>query len=225
MSEPRRTRIPACWRMLLQRFDVLQVERVARVVLRDEQHAARVGTDPLDGGLDRLHAQRQERGVQVVEPAGEEVRVDRRELEAGVAQIHRRVERHRMLLPLRAHPALDVGHPVEEALLEFEQRAGKRGGEMGNHGRAPMGESSDCSRTRRAAQDEKNGAPAGAPKSHYGENRLDPIRGLAVRADVEAFALFFLGHAQSDGEVDDLVGDEARPRPTRRSSSARRCPG
>jgi hypothetical protein len=41
-----------------------------------------------------------------------------------------------MLLPLRAHPALDIGHPVEEALLEILQRSGKRGGEMGNHGGA-----------------------------------------------------------------------------------------
>ena len=122
-----------------ERVDVLQVERVARVVLGHEQHAARVGAYALDRRLDRLHAQRQERRVQVVEAAREEVRVDRGELEAGVAQIHRRVERHRVLLPLRAQPALDVRHPVEKALLELEQRSGERGGEMGNHGGRVVG--------------------------------------------------------------------------------------
>ena len=119
-----RTFMPACRRMRCERRDVLQVERVARVVLGHEQHAARVGTDALDRGLDRLHAQRQERRIEVVEAAGKEVGVDGRELEAGVAQVDRRVERHRVLLPLGAQPALDVRHPVEEALLELEQRAG-----------------------------------------------------------------------------------------------------
>ncbi len=135
---------------VLQRLDVLQVERVARVVLGHEQHAARIGTHALDRRLDRLHAERQERGIQVVEAAGKEVRVDRRELEPGVAQIDGRVERHRMLLPLRAHPALDVGHPVEEALLELLQRTGKGGGEMGNHGARRRG-GVDCSGTAAAA--------------------------------------------------------------------------
>ena len=87
---------------VLQRLDVLQVERVARVILGHEQHAARIGTHALDRRLDRLHAQRQERRIQVVEAAGKEIRVDRRELEAGVAQVDRRIERHRMLLPVRA---------------------------------------------------------------------------------------------------------------------------
>ena len=119
---------------VLQRLDVLQIERVARVVLGDEQHAARIGTHALDRRLDRLHAQRKERRIQVVEAAGKEIRVDRRELESGVAQVDGRIERHRVLLPLRAYPALDVGHPVEDALLQLLQRAGKGGGEMGNHG-------------------------------------------------------------------------------------------
>ena len=127
---------------VLQRLDVLQVERVARVILGHEQHAARIGTDALDRRLDRLHAQRQERRIEVVEAAGKEIRVDRRELEAGVAQVDGRIERHRVLLPLRAYPALDIGHPVEDALLEVQQRSGKRSGEMGNHGGSENGRGS-----------------------------------------------------------------------------------
>ena len=34
------------------------------------------------------------------------------------------------------------------------------------------------------------------------------VRGFAVRADVQAFALFLFGDAQADHQVDDLVGDE-----------------
>ena len=34
------------------------------------------------------------------------------------------------------------------------------------------------------------------------------VRGLAVRGDVQAFALLFFGDAQADRQVDDLVGDE-----------------
>jgi len=71
-----------------QRGDVPEVKGVSRVVLRDEEHAAGVGADALDGGLDRLHAQRQERRIQIVEPARKEIGVDGRELEPRVAQVH-----------------------------------------------------------------------------------------------------------------------------------------
>ena len=50
--------------------DVLQVELVAGVVLGDEQEPARVRTDPLDRRHRRLHRERQELRVQVVEPPG-----------------------------------------------------------------------------------------------------------------------------------------------------------
>ena len=118
---------------IAQRLDVLQVERIARVILGHQQHAARIGTHALDGRLDRLHAQRQESGIQIVEPAGKKIGVDRRELEAGIAQVDRRIERHRMLLPVRAEPALDVRHPVEKALLQILQRSCQCGREMGDH--------------------------------------------------------------------------------------------
>ena len=34
------------------------------------------------------------------------------------------------------------------------------------------------------------------------------VGGLAVRSDVQAFALFVLGHTQADHHVDDLEDDE-----------------
>ena len=58
-------------------------------------------------------------------------------------------------------------------------------------------------------------------------------RPLAVRRDVEAFALFLLADAQADHELHDAEGDEgddarSRPRPGPRpspgSAAARRCP-
>ena len=73
-------------------------------------------------------------GFRLLKPPGKQVGVDRRELEARVAQVHRRVERDLVLLPLRAQPALDLGHALEDAALEILQRAGERGGEVGNHG-------------------------------------------------------------------------------------------
>jgi hypothetical protein len=69
--------------------DVLQVELVARVAFRDQEKIARIRTDLLDRHHRRVHAKRQEGRVQVVEAAGEEVGVDRRQLEAGVAQVAR----------------------------------------------------------------------------------------------------------------------------------------
>src|SRR5206468_7635969 len=80
-------------------------------------------------------AQRLRRGIEIVEAAGEKVRIDRCQLVARIAQVHRRIERHRMILPLRAQPALDLGHPIEEPSLEIAQRTGERGLQMRNHGR------------------------------------------------------------------------------------------
>jgi len=108
------------------------------VVFGNEQHAPRIRAHAFDGRLHGLHAKRHERGVQVIEAAGEEVRVDRRELEAGVANVDRGVERNGMLLPVRPEPALDVGHAVEDAPLEVLQRAGQRGREAGDHYGEPV---------------------------------------------------------------------------------------
>jgi len=103
------------------------------VVLRDQQHAARLRAHLFDGALHRLHAQRHEIRVQVVEAAGEQVGVHRRQLETAVAQVDRRIERRRVLLPLRAEPVLDGRLRGDDALLQLQQRAFERGGEMGDH--------------------------------------------------------------------------------------------
>jgi len=67
--------------------DVLQIELVARVIFRDEQQVACIRTDFLDGDHGRLHAERQEGRIEIVEAAREEVGIDRRQLEAGIAQV------------------------------------------------------------------------------------------------------------------------------------------
>jgi hypothetical protein len=114
--------------------DVLQVELVARVVLGNQQQACAHPGRFFDGAHRRLHAERQEGRVEVVEAAGKEVGIDRRQLEAGVAQVDRRIEGRRVLLPLAAQPVFDLRAAVEEAALEFEQGAGQGGGQVGNHG-------------------------------------------------------------------------------------------
>jgi hypothetical protein len=139
--------------------DVLQVELVAGVVLGDQQQLAGVRADALDRRLRRLHAQRHEGVVEVVEAAREQVEVDRRELEAGVAQVGRAVEGWHVVLPLVTKPALDLGGVVEELALELQQGAGKRGGEVRNHECL----SREGGATRRAA------AKALAGMLHHGE--------------------------------------------------------
>jgi hypothetical protein len=100
--------------------DVLQIEQVACVVLRDQQQATGFRAKFLDCRHRRLHAQGQEGRVQVVEASGKEVGVHRRQLEAGIAQVGRGVEGRCVLVPLRAQPALDLRRGVEEAALKFE---------------------------------------------------------------------------------------------------------
>ena len=115
---PMRTFNPGVTQDQRQLCHVLQIELVARVVLRDEQHAARLRADLLDGALRGLHAQRQEIRIEVVEAAGEQIGIHRRQLETAVAQVDRGVERDGVFQPLRAEPALDVVLFAEEALLQ-----------------------------------------------------------------------------------------------------------
>ena len=121
---PMRTLIPACLQDGDELRHVLQVELVARVVLRNQQHAARFRADFFDRALRRLHAQRQEIRVEVVEAAGKQVGVHRRQLEAAVAQIHRGIERRRVFQPLRAEPVLD-GRAARRACAVPDRAAGR----------------------------------------------------------------------------------------------------
>jgi hypothetical protein len=90
-----------------------------------EQEALGVGAKLGDGGHGRVHAQRHEVRVEVVEPAGKQVGVDRGKLEAAVAKVHGAVERRLVLEPLRPEPALDLGPLVEHHALELLQRSGE----------------------------------------------------------------------------------------------------
>jgi hypothetical protein len=99
------------------------------------QQVLRFRTDLLDRRHRRLDGERQHLGGQVVEAAGEQVGVDRRQLEAGVPQVDRGVERRRVLHPLEPEPALDRRQRLEHALLQFVDRTGEGGDEVGNHGR------------------------------------------------------------------------------------------
>ena len=128
---------PGLMEDLHQPRDVAQVERIARVLLGNQQQVARFGTDFFDRGHRRLHGERQHLGRQVVEAAGEQVGVDRRELESGVAQVDRGVERRRVLHPLEAKPALDGRQRLEHALLQLVDRASERSDEVRNHETSP----------------------------------------------------------------------------------------
>jgi hypothetical protein len=114
--------------------DVLQIELVARVVFRNQQQAARLRAEFFNGAHRRLNAKRQEGRVQVVEAAREKIGIDRRQLEAGITQVDRRIERRRVLLPLAAQPMFDLRAAVEKATFEVEDGAGQGGCQVGNHG-------------------------------------------------------------------------------------------
>ncbi len=101
----------------LQLDHVREVERVAAVVLGDDEEVARLGADLLDRGHGGLHGQRKHLGREVVPASGKEVGVHGRELETGIADVHRGVERRGVLHPLEPEPALDRGHGVEDALF------------------------------------------------------------------------------------------------------------
>ena len=94
---------------------------------RNQQQVARIRADSIDRSLCRLHRRRQHLLRQVVEPAREQIHVDRRKLEAGVAQIDRAVKRRRVVLPLQPEPALNGRQRLQNALLELQQRPGLRG--------------------------------------------------------------------------------------------------
>ena len=118
----------------LQLHQAAQVGAALQIVLGNDQQVARFGADFLDGRHGGLHRQRQHFGGQVVPAAGKQVGVHRRQLETGIADVHRGVERRRVLHPLQAKPALGGGHRVDDALLEFIDGASEGSDEVRNHG-------------------------------------------------------------------------------------------
>ena len=65
--------------------------------------------------------------------SGAQIGVHRRQLEAGVAQIHRAIERRRVLHPFEPEPAFDGWHRLQHALLQLVDRAVERGDQVWNH--------------------------------------------------------------------------------------------
>jgi len=103
----------------LQLNHIAQIEGVAGVVLGNDEQVFGFGADFLDGRLGSLHRQRQHFGRQIVPATRKQIGVDRCQLEAGIANVHRGVNRRRVLHPFKAKPALNGGHGIEHALLEF----------------------------------------------------------------------------------------------------------
>ena len=92
-----------------QGINVLQVEGVAGMVFRHDQHrfGLRAGTlhrveRGMGGQLDEIR-------IQVVETAGEQIHVDGSHFVARVADVHRAVKRGLVLLPFAAEPRLYFG--------------------------------------------------------------------------------------------------------------------
>ena len=103
------------------------------MVFRNQEQVARIRARPLDRRSDGLNAQRLERGVQIIEATWNQIRVDRRDLETAIAQVHRGVKRRRMVLLVPAKPLLDLRTLRQNTALEFLQESGMCGGEMGDH--------------------------------------------------------------------------------------------
>jgi hypothetical protein len=92
---------------------------VLGVVLGNDEQVARLGADFLDGGHRGLHGQRQHRRGEVVPAARKQVGFHRGQLEPGIADVDRGVERRGVLHPLQAKPAFDGRHGVEHTLLKL----------------------------------------------------------------------------------------------------------
>ena len=103
----------------LQLRHIAQVEGVARVVLWNDQQVFGLGADLLNGGLRSLYRQRQHLLRQVVPTTRKQIGINGRQFETRIADVDRRVDGRRVLHPLEAKPALDGGHGVKHALLEF----------------------------------------------------------------------------------------------------------
>lgn len=106
---------------------------VARVVLGDDEQIARLGTYLFDSSHRSLHGQRQHFIGQIVPATWKQVGIHRRQLETRITNVHRAVERRRVLHPFQAEPTLNGRHGVENALLKFVNGAGQSRDEMWNH--------------------------------------------------------------------------------------------
>jgi hypothetical protein len=141
-----------------QRRQAFQIEAAARAGLGDQQQVACLGADLLDGRHRRLHGLGEHLRRQVVEAAGEEVGVHRRQLEAGVAQVDGRVEGRRVLHPFQPEPAFRRRHGLQDAGLQLVDGAVQGGDQMGNHGRMMSDREAKAAALGGAAPDHKTPA-------------------------------------------------------------------
>ena len=170
------------------------------------------------------------RSVRLLKPPGNRLVSTGASLKPALRRSTERVERRRVLHPLEPEPALDRRHRLEHALLEFVDRAGEGGDEMGNHAGA-------C---------DSNGAGAGGAgagilgiwgaRGADASGRAGPAKKRATSPAAAATRREAAGqlwyavspcdvmsrpsrssssvHAQADRHVDELVGDQrdhARP--------------
>ena len=103
------------------------------MVFRNHEQVACFRADFFDCGHGSLHGQRQHLRRQVVPAGRKQIGVDRREFEAGVADIDRAVKRRRMFHPLQPEPAFYGRSALQHALLEFIDGASQGGDEVRNH--------------------------------------------------------------------------------------------
>ena len=118
----------------LQLHQIAQIREVARVVLGNDEQVARLGADLLDRCHGRLDRQRQHRGREVVPASRKQIGVHGRELEPGVADIHRGVERRRVLHPFQPEPPFGGRHGVDDTLFKLVDGPGEGRDKVRNHG-------------------------------------------------------------------------------------------
>ena len=111
-----------------QRVNVLQIEGVAGVVFRHQQHRTGVVAGAIDGILRGDARQRDKVGIEIIKAAGKQVHIDRSHFVAGVADVHRAVKRRPVLLPFLAEPRFDAGLVLQQDLFEIFKAGGIFGG-------------------------------------------------------------------------------------------------
>ena len=117
----------------LELHHIGEVESVAGVVLRHHQQIACLRADLLNRGHRRLNRQGQHLGSQVVPTAGKQIGINRRELEARIADVYRAIKRRCVLHPFEAEPTLNGRGGVEHPLLKFIDGAVQSGNQVRNH--------------------------------------------------------------------------------------------
>ncbi len=86
---------------------ILQIESIAGMVFRHNQHRFGLRAGTLHRILRRVCRQLDEIRVQIIKPAGKQVHINRCHFITGIADIHRAIKRRLVRAPLLAEPSLD----------------------------------------------------------------------------------------------------------------------